>query len=158
MRRLAALFLVPVFTVACSVESPSASGPSDASFARLGVADQGGRLLTATLTGASEVPGPGDPDGTGTARVTVNAGQGLVCYELRVANIAPATAAHIHEAPAGTAGPVRVTLKAPSTGMSSGCVTVSREFAKELAADPSDYYVNVHNAQFPAGAVRGQLQ
>lgn len=158
MRRLAALFLVPLVTVACSVESPSAVGPSDATFARLADAGQGGRLLTATLTGASERPGPGDPDGTGTARVTVNAGQGLVCYELRVANIAPATAAHIHEAPASSAGPVRVTLNAPTGGMSSGCATVSREFAKELAADPSDYYVNVHNAEYPAGAVRGQLQ
>lgn len=158
MRRLAALFLVPLITVACSVESPNAVGPSEASFARLADADQGGRLLTATLTGASEVPGPGDPDGTGTARVTVNAGQGLVCYELRVANIDPATAAHIHEAPAGSAGPVRVPLSPPTAGTSSGCATVSREFARELAADPSDYYVNVHNARYPGGAVRGQLQ
>ena len=158
MRRLAALFIVPLITVACSVESPSAVGPTDATFARLADAAQGGRLLTAALAGANEAPRPGDPDGTGTARVTVNAGQGLVCYELRVANILPATAAHIHEAPAGTAGPVRVTLTAPSAGMSSGCVPVDRELAKELAADPSDYYVNVHNGQFPAGAVRGQLQ
>jgi len=159
MRRLAALFLVPVITIACSVESPSAAGPSDANFARLADADQGGRLLTAALAGANEVPRPGDPDGTGTARLTVNAGKGLVCYELRVANIEPATAAHIHEAPAGTAGPVVVGLMAPNAaGVSSGCATVSREFANELAADPADYYVNVHNPSFPGGAVRGQLR
>jgi hypothetical protein len=43
---------------------------------QLGGADQGGRLLTTTLTGAEEVPGPGDPDGTGFAAVTVNPGKG----------------------------------------------------------------------------------
>ena len=159
MRRLVALFLVPVITLACSVESPSAAGPSGANFTRLDGADQGGRLLTAALAGANEVPRPGDLDGTGTARVTVNAGQGLVCYELRVVNIETAAAAHIHEAPAGTAGPVVIALMAPNAdGVSSGCVTVSREFANELAADPADYYVNVHNRAFPGGAVRGQLQ
>ena len=140
-------------------EAPSAASPSGASFARLAHADQGGRLLAAALAGANEVPGPGDPDGTGTARVTVNVGHRLVCYELRVANIAPAKAAHIHEAPAGTAGPVLIPLVAPNAdGDSSRCATVSRELAGELAADPSDYYVNVHNVSFPARAVRGQLR
>ena len=159
MRRIAALLLIPAVTLACSVETPSSVGPSSSSHSRLSGADQGGRLLTAALSGASEVPGPGDADGTGTARVTVNAGQGLVCYELRVANIEPATAAHIHEAPAGKAGPVVVALTKPDAdGVSSGCATVTREFANELAADPADYYVNVHNASFPGGAVRGQLR
>lgn len=159
MRRLAALLLVPVITIACSVDAPSAARPSGASFARLADADQGGRLLTAALAGANEVPKPGDPDGSGTARVTVNAGQAQVCYELRVAGIAPARAAHIHEAPAGTAGPVIIPLMAPNAdGMSSGCAAVSREFASELAANPSDYYVNVHNAEYPGGALRGQLR
>ena len=117
----------------------------------------GGRKLQTGLTGAAEVPGPGDPDGSGAATVTVNPGQRKICYTLSVRNIAPATAAHIHEAAAGAAGPVVVTLKAPSTGSSSGCVTVTRERAMEVLKDPSDYYVNVHNAAFPAGAVRGQL-
>src|SRR5687768_11368736 len=56
----------------------------------------GGVLLTATLTGAAEVPGPGDPDGSGTVRLTLNRGQAEVCFALEVTNIAPATAAHIH--------------------------------------------------------------
>lgn len=120
-------------------------------------ASEGGRKLTTTLTGAAEVPGPGDADGSGTATVTVNPGQNRICYELTVANIAPATAAHIHEGARTVAGPVKVTLAAPSDGDSSGCVTVARALARDILRDPGDYYVNVHNAAFPLGAVRGQL-
>ncbi|QDP18858.1 CHRD domain-containing protein [Sphingomonas xanthus] len=120
-------------------------------------ATEGGRKLNAELTGAAEVPNPGDADGSGSASVTVNPGQKRVCYELEVTGIAAATAAHIHEAPAGTAGGVVVTLEAPADGDSSGCVEVSRELALEILKRPADYYVNVHNAEFPGGALRGQL-
>jgi hypothetical protein len=116
-----------------------------------------GAPLSATLTGAAEVPGPGDPDGEGTAAITVNPGQGEVCFELAVSDIAPATAAHIHVGPVGVAGPVVVGLAPPTSGMSSGCSAVDRELALAIVQDPGGYYVNVHNAPFPAGAVRGQL-
>ena len=116
-----------------------------------------GSRLTATLTGASEVPGPGDPDGSGTAIVRANGGKGIVCYELTVSGIASATAAHIHSAPEGVAGPVVVPLTPPTGGSSSGCVEVVRSLARAIASSPQDYYVNVHNADYPAGAVRGQL-
>jgi hypothetical protein len=119
---------------------------------------QGGRPLTATLTGAAEVPGPGDPDGTGEAVITLNQGRGLVCFQLTVANIAPATASHIHRGSAGVAGPVVVGLTPPpSSGSSSNCVFADPDLIKEIRQNPENYYVNVHNAQFPAGAVRGQL-
>ncbi len=117
----------------------------------------GGRPLSTTLSGAAEVPGPGDTDGSGQASITVNPGQGQICYTLSVSDIATAAAAHIHEAPAGVAGPVVVTLVAPASGESSACADVSRELALEILKNPADYYVNVHNADFPSGAVRGQL-
>jgi hypothetical protein len=118
----------------------------------------GGRPLTATLTGAAEVPVPGDPDGSGTANVRVNPGQGCISYDVAVTGIAPATAAHIHEAPAGSAGPVVVGLdELPTDGTSSGTVVVERDKAKEILKTPEDYYVNVHNLEYPGGAVRGQL-
>ena len=116
----------------------------------------GGRPFTATLTGAAEVPGPGDPDGSGQARVTVNPGTGDICYVISVRNIAPATAAHIHEAPVGQSGGVVLGLKAPTSGTSSGCVN-NQDLAVEILRNPEDYYVNVHNPAFRAGAVRGQL-
>ncbi len=110
------------------------------------------------MTGAAEAPGPGDPDGGGTARFRLNPGLGEVCYELEVDNIEAAAAAHIHVAPEGSPGPVVVTLSAPSDGASSGCATgVDRVLILDIIRNPQDYYVNVHNAEFPAGAVRGQL-
>ncbi len=120
-------------------------------------AEDAGAQFTTTLDGASEVPVTGDPDGMGTATIRVNPGRAQICYTISVSGIAPATMAHIHEAPAGSPGPVVAGLSAPASGTSQGCVSVTRELAKEIIKNPSDYYVNVHNAEFPGGAVRGQL-
>jgi hypothetical protein len=128
-----------------------------AAIAFIGTAQAQGRPLATTLTGAAEVPGPGDPDGTGTAALTVNPGLSQICYELTVSGIAPATAAHIHKGAVTVAGPVVVPLAPPTGGTSSGCAEVTRELALAILNNPSDYYVNVHNADFPAGAIRGQL-
>jgi hypothetical protein len=120
--------------------------------------DQGGRRLSARLTGAAEVPTPGDPDGTGRAVIRLNQGQGEVCFELTVSNIAPATAAHIHSGAAGVAGDVVVTLTPPPTdGSSKGCVSASADLIKDIRQNPANFYINIHNADFPDGAVRGQL-
>jgi hypothetical protein len=120
-------------------------------------ADDGGRPINVAMTGTAERPGPGDPDGTGTATFRVNPGQGEVCYTLAVQNIEPATAAHIHRAPPTDPGPIVVHLNAPTNGSSSGCATVTRALAKELIQTPEAFYINVHNTPFPGGAVRGQL-
>jgi glucose/arabinose dehydrogenase len=122
-------------------------------------AKEGGQQFTTTLTGAAEVPGPGDPDGSGTATVTLNPDGEEVCWEIQVSDITlPATAAHIHEAPVGVAGPVVVTLSAPdANGVASGCTTVASAEIMEILEHPEEYYVNVHTSDYPAGAVRGQL-
>ena len=119
----------------------------------------GGRPLTTTLTGAAERPGPGDPDGTGTATIRLNPGQGKVCFVLTASNIIlPATGAHIHIAPVGSPGPIVVPLVAPdATGVSGGCVSAPRDLIMAILLDPSAYYVNIHTTDFPAGAIRGQL-
>jgi hypothetical protein len=123
------------------------------------IAADGGRPFTTTLTGAAEVPGPGDPDGSGTAWLRLNPGQEEVCFELSVSNIAlPATGAHIHVGTADVAGPVVVPLTAPDgSGTSSGCVSADQDLILDIMQNPEGYYVNVHSTEFPAGAVRGQL-
>lgn len=118
----------------------------------------GGRPLWAQLEGENEVPVMGDPDGTGMAYITLNHGQGSISYELMVENIAPATAAHIHVGVAGVAGSVAIGLTAPTSGYSSGTImNVDRALIKAMIQNPGSYYVNVHNAEYPGGAVRGQL-
>lgn len=117
----------------------------------------GGAPRVTTLSGAEEVP-PADPDGTGFATITLNVGQQRVCWDLTVADIAPATASHIHAAPAGVNGGVVVPLSPPTTGSSSGCaLDVDPTLIQAIIDHPELYYVNVHNAEFPGGAVRGQL-
>ena len=121
------------------------------------IAQDSNRTLTAQLTGEAEVPVLGDPDGGGIARVKIDLETNQLCYDLRVRNIAPATMAHIHEGEEGEAGPVVRGLAAPTSGTSSACISITRTLALEILADPAEYYVNVHNEEFPRGAVRGQL-
>jgi hypothetical protein len=117
----------------------------------------GGHALKATMSGPAETP-PGDPHGKGAASFKVDPAKGQVCYDLRVSNIAPATMAHIHKGAPGQAGPVAIPLKAPdATGKSSGCAQADPTVLSDIIRNPSAYYVNVHNAPFPGGAVRGQL-
>jgi hypothetical protein len=126
-------------------------------------ADDGGRTFSTTMTGANEAPGPGDPDATGQAKLTLNQGQGEVCFEVSWADIdGEVFAAHIHVAPAGLPGPIVVPLFAGSfdgTDSAAGCVEdVDAELIKAIRKDPSGYYVNVHSRpDFPGGAIRGQL-
>jgi CHRD domain len=121
--------------------------------------DDGGRKFIVQMTGAAEAPGPGDEDGSGVAILRLNPGTGQVCFTIFVEDITlPATAAHIHEAPPGEPGPVVIGLGAPDeNGIASGCVSADRDEILEIIREPEEYYVNVHNSDFPAGAVRGQL-
>lgn len=124
------------------------------------IAADGGRKFTVTLTGAAEVPGPGDPDATGTATLRLNPGQEEVCFEITVANITlPATGAHIHVGTVTEAGPVVVGLTPPdASGSSSGCVSADRDLIMAIIQNPENYYVNVHTLPlYGAGALRGQL-
>ena len=122
-----------------------------------GSSGNGGTPLYATLLGANEVPKPGDPDGQGWAELRLNQGQGTISYELHVEGIQPARAAHIHFGRAGAPGPIVVHLMAPTNGMSMGVAEVDPELIKEIRKNPGNYYVNVHNASYPGGALRGQL-
>lgn len=120
-------------------------------------------VLTATLNGANEVngagvPNQGDADGTGTATISLNPTAGEVCYTITVANISTATAAHIHDGPAGANGPVVVNFAPPASGTITGCTSADPDLVMDIAENPGEYYVNVHTGDFPAGAVRGQLE
>jgi hypothetical protein len=134
------------------------SGPSGAA------PGSGGGPLFATLLGVNEVGsdghlGGGDPDGQGAANVLIHQGE-QVCFGISVTGIDTPTAAHIHEAFRGTAGPIVVPLTQPATGdpgASSGCVAADPALLADILQNPAAYYVNVHTPLFPGGALRGQL-
>jgi hypothetical protein len=109
------------------------------------------------LTGTVERPA-GDPDGSGTARIFFDVSEGLVCWALVVRGVSPIAAAHIHSGVAGETGPIVVPLGAPTRGASKGCTAASRALIRQIIANPAGYYVNTHNADYPAGALRGQLR
>jgi hypothetical protein len=120
--------------------------------------DAEGHPLSTTLTGAAQVnsqhvPNQADPDGGGTVYLTLNQGQGEICFEIQVENIDQIVAAHIHAAPAGQNGPVVVDF----AGRPRGCTTAAARLIKAIRQHPENYYVNVHTSTFPGGAVRGQL-
>lgn len=113
--------------------------------------------LQATLAGAAEVPGPGAPDGKGSASLTFDAAKGQVCYMLMSQGTDTPTMAHIHKGAAGVAGGVVVPLTPPANGMSEGCAPLPADAMSAILASPADYYVNIHTAAYPKGALRGQL-
>ena len=117
--------------------------------------------LIATMTGAAERPGPGDPDGIGRAVITINDAANQLCLALQFANVTlPTTGLHIHLAPLESPGPVVVPFANPTTNQVYQCVTVENEaLLDNIAANPQQYYINLHTQPlYAAGAIRGQLQ
>lgn len=112
-------------------------------------------VLTANLTGANETGG-GAPEGNGAFRVEINTETGDFCYTLYGEKIAAPTMAHVHTGAAGTNGAPVITMDVTGKG-SDMCIAVEPDKLKPIIANPAGYYVNIHTADFPAGAVRGQL-
>ena len=118
------------------------------------------KKLYATMNGKSETPA-GDPDGTGTAVLTVKVK--TICFDIRPKKAGITFAAgHIHAGAKGKNGDVVVPLfqkpKKATGGKLTGCSpTVAASVLAKIKAKPAGYYVNIHNATYPAGAIRGQL-
>ncbi len=114
------------------------------------------------LSGAAEVCEPATDcggDGTGTAVIDVTTADDEICFTITGEDVAlPITAGHIHEAPEGAFGDPVVTLFGEEAAFPiEGCVTADAGLVAEIEANPENYYLNLHNAAFPAGALRGQL-
>ncbi len=126
-------------------------------------AQQGLRAGFAALDGAQEIGtdgqrNAGDRNGRGSFSGIFDGD--TLCYGLNVANIGKPAAAHIHKGSRGENGDVVVTLKHPRAGdpgASKQCLAVAPAVADDIRANPTQFYVNVHNAKFPNGAIRGQI-
>ena len=159
MRR-AFIALVTVGMLFALVPAAAAAPPAHAGRPEMTPPAHAGRPLTAMLKATNEVS-PGPLNGTGTANLWLNQGQGRICFSLTWSSeVANPTAAHIHKAPAGQNGGVVAPLftTVQTTGKASGCVSgLDKDLIKDIRQNPQSYYVNVHNAAFTAGAIRGQL-
>jgi hypothetical protein len=120
------------------------------------------------LTGVNPVTGlqAGDPDASGTATLKLHLNAGKVCYTIKVrgleAPVEPAPGvgdAHIHLM---STGAIAVDLetdfrRVDGFYISTGCVSVSNELLQEIATNPTAFYINIHNAPYPGGALFGTL-
>jgi len=153
MRRLLLLGICLFPVMLFGLANDALAGQTD------GVKGEGGRPFTTTLSGLNERPVIAtQSDLTGTAKVTINRGQHELCWDLDYTTTEHVVAAHIHWAPAGQPGPIVVPFfNPPSAPVNSGCTAVSPALLAAIAANPSEYYVNVHTTMYPGGAGRGQL-
>ena len=121
------------------------------------IAEEVAETFDAVLTGAN-VPGGGDADGYATAEISVSDEAGQVCYDINdVRGIGPITGAHIHRGAAGVNGPVVFTMNEANEGDYTGCTDAPEYVQEFLEAARGAFYVQVHTAQYPNGAIRGQL-
>jgi len=110
------------------------------------------------LSGANEVP-PNASPATGTAIGTYDDVTNAFMMDTNATGfLANVTAAHIHIAPPGVAGPVVF----PLSGTTGSTTYTAHDMFVFTAQQETDflaglYYVNIHSAQFPGGEVRGQL-
>jgi hypothetical protein len=125
--------------------------------------------LKADLSGDSEVP-PADPDGDGRARVVLKPEEGLVCFKVKFDDTGTPNRGHIHRGVAGQNGGIVVPffelVGQPADPRNDeleeskleDCVSADPALIQEIADNPEGFYVNLHNARFPGGAIRGQLE
>ena len=134
-------------------------------------------VLTAELDGSAEVSSDasmvvGDATGYGNAYVFgIDGDATTLCYVMEVSSIqlvpvGSGMAAHIHEGAYGENGPVVAALAGPEDGNAGDCLTEGEEgkfptgeagIVQRILNNPADFYINVHNPQYPDGAIRGQL-
>ncbi len=113
-----------------------------------------GTTFRVALSSAAEVPKSLVASLSGSADVTVTGSK--VCWRFQLNGVDNPTAAHIHRGSATESGPVVVPLG--TAFEPDGCTTSTQAVTAAILRTPAGYYVNVHSAKYPDGAVRGQLQ
>lgn len=105
---------------------------------------EGGQKFSMVLTAGTI----GDPNASGTADLTINPGQGRICWEITTSGVdsgytaVAGSGSHIH-------GPLPLTTLVASldvelNGTSVGCVDVPRSTIRAILDNPELYYVNLH--------------
>lgn len=124
-----------------------------------------GAIFAASLNGANEVPVQGGPavgDKDGAALQFIKVSGDKVSFAVKWRGVAKPTALHIHQGLKGANGGIKVDFTKLLAGAkghrATGTVTVSdAALLQQLKDNPNSFYANLHTAEFPGGAVRGQL-
>lgn len=99
------------------------------------------------------IPDQGDLDGTGLAVLTIDSVNSTIDWVITTSMITlPPMGAHIHNAAAGANGNILVDFSSQLSG--TGLMDLDLQ---SVLANPTNFYVNIHNIDFPSGAIRGQL-
>ncbi|MCZ6596369.1 MAG: CHRD domain-containing protein, partial [Planctomycetota bacterium] len=106
--------------------------------------------------GALEVP-PVTTTAAATATFSLDPSTGILSYDVEAFSLsAPATSAHIHDAPAGAPGGIVFSLV--STGATTWAgTTAPLSTAQKIDLLTKGFYLNIHNGSFPGGEIRDQL-
>jgi hypothetical protein len=165
-RGLVVLALLGLTLAACAKkQTPTSTGTPEASptaAASPTATAASGTKFEFDLTGSEEKPGPGDTDGKGKAQITLDEAGKKVCFETQANAIGAPDKGHIHEGAKGIAGPISVPLFTSVVDNSEpfeakGCVDADAALIARIKSQPQNFYVNLHNPEFPNGAIRGQL-
>jgi hypothetical protein len=112
-------------------------------------------VVSAKMTGAQEKP-KGEDGASGIATIRLNAAKGTVCWAFtKLVKVKAPNASHIHKGKKGVSGPVYIPLGGKYKA--KGCTKASKAQITAVGSNPSGFYVNIHNKEYPAGTVRGQL-
>ena len=126
------------------------------------------------MTGQKEVnssgtPNQGDLNGSAIGTITLDPGSGgstgTLAFNLTLSGLAtpPATDFHIHTGASTIMGPVFIPF-----GVQAGDTLTATQFSgsrtglnsaniSTVLANTAGFYVNIHNGEFPSGAVRDQV-
>jgi hypothetical protein len=148
--------------------------------------DLPGEEFHVTLSG-SQIPGGGDPKGSGLAKLLVNPEGNELCWQVDWKDLSgQVTAMHVHKGPAGGTGPHAVDLLDGASfdgasGSADACTTPHNHkmdgggmagghsifnahtepgggnVLQEIIDNPSNFYVNLHTTAYKDGAIRGQI-
>ena len=111
--------------------------------------------IKVTLSGSQEIP-PVTTSASATGVITVGTDKS-VRGSVTVSGISP-TAAHIHEAPTGTNGPIIIPLVKTGDNVWSVAESAKLTDAQLESYKAGNLYYNVHSAAYKGGELRGQIK
>ncbi len=110
------------------------------------------------VTMASNMKMGGAKTGSVSSTFVLDTKKNTLCYLVKTTGLTGIAEAHIHSGAKGMDGSdVVPLLPAKFNAKAATCVNVAPKVLSDIAMNPAMYYLNVHTAKYPDGAVRGQL-